>query len=601
MKNHATIVTLMVFVTVLAGSVASSAQTTFQLPEGPVTGWIDQPYTQSVIGLTQEAENDLGTSNPSTFTGPSVGGLIGADRFYDAGITGQGTIVANVEAGHIWDGHETLGHVSNFSHHPDAYGSSTSDLYDRHATWVGMMIGGRGMQTYQTGIAPDTDLRSGAIATSWSGSAYSLSFTISESSFTAPMSTYFGTADVINSSWGFTDAGGSGSFTVAMDGYAAQNPNTTFVVSAGNSGPSSNTVGSPGAGYNAVTVAALANDGANNYDSVASFSSRGPQDYRDPENGTISGVRAAVDIAAPGNTLTSAYYGGQTGGNNSTLTGSPSGDPGGPTYYAGGLGGTSFASPITAGSVALLDSAAKADAVLATNIDARDTRVLKAVLQNSAEKISGWDNGQVAHPNGNGGVQTTQSLDWASGAGAVDMDAAYDQYVGAGTRDVAGTTNGDLGSVDVIGWDFGNVADGTSNLYQIGREMSGGSTFNATLTWFRDRAFNADTFTVTDYGQANLDLLLTDINSGQTISESISNYNVVEHLSFTLPGDSLYQIEVVFAGMNFDERPGGTGDVFYGLAWSGVAVPEPGSILLLLSAAIAGLIVCRRPALKQDG
>ena len=58
--------------------------------------------------------SDLQTSNPSAFTGPSVNTIIGANTFYANGITGQGTVTANVEAGFIWNGHETLGHVSQY-------------------------------------------------------------------------------------------------------------------------------------------------------------------------------------------------------------------------------------------------------------------------------------------------------------------------------------------------------------------------------------------------------------------------------------------------------------------------------------------------------
>src|SRR5262249_18053745 len=152
------------------------------------------------------------------------------------------------------------------------------------------------------------------------------------------------------------------------------------------------------------------------YNKPASFSSGGPNDYVDPSNGTINDARQVVDIAAPGENLAAAYYGGETGGNGTTdnpavfgpgPTGLPNGPLGGPDYYSrGGLGGTSFAAPTVAGGAALLYDAAYD--VFAGNPDARDARVMKAVLMNSADKTVGWNNGQVAHPNGNGGVLTTQ-------------------------------------------------------------------------------------------------------------------------------------------------------------------------------------------------
>ena len=73
-----------------------------------------------------------------------------------------------------------------------------------------------------------------------------------------------------------------------------------------------------------------------------------------------------------------------------------------------------------AGGAALLDSASYNTPALAVNPNSRDARVIKAVLMNSADKIPGWNNGEIPHPNGFGGVRTTQSLDYNSGAGAMN-------------------------------------------------------------------------------------------------------------------------------------------------------------------------------------
>ncbi|MEM9513156.1 MAG: hypothetical protein AAF978_10840, partial [Cyanobacteria bacterium P01_E01_bin.48] len=143
------------------------------------------------------------TSNPSTFGGPDVATLIGADTFYNNGITGQGTISSNIEAGHVWNGHQALTHVSSFTNSGSAPNNNfTTIAFDRHATWVGHAIGGRGVSSVQNGIAPHTDLRSGAIATQWNGNAYAGSFSASSTSTAIPYAAAFGTSDVINSSWG---------------------------------------------------------------------------------------------------------------------------------------------------------------------------------------------------------------------------------------------------------------------------------------------------------------------------------------------------------------------------------------------------------------
>lgn len=107
-----------------------------------------------------------------------------------------------------------------------------------------------------------------------------------------------------------------------------QNPRTTFVASVGNSGPGPNRVVAPASGYNNISVAALS--AATGFNTVAGISSGGPNNYSDPVNGTFLNARQVVDIAAPGNSIASAYYGGRTGGNGPTLPGSPSGPLGGP-------------------------------------------------------------------------------------------------------------------------------------------------------------------------------------------------------------------------------------------------------------------------------
>lgn len=517
-------------------------------------------------------ENHLITSNPATFSGQNVAALIGATRFYNAGITGQNTVTANVEAGHIWNGHESLRHVSNFVNHSSTFQTVAGQPeFDRHATWVGMMIGGRESSQgtvpgpWQSGIAPGTDLRSGAIATSFSGSAYALSFGASVQSLATAYAGHFGSADVVNSSWGGTDPTGISARATIPDGLAVQNRLTTFVASAGNAGPSAGTVGSPGSGYNVITVGALQNVG-NVYDTVAEFSSRGPMPFAYGDGTTVQRVRAAVDIVAPGTTLTSAFYGGQTGGNNPTLSGSINSP--GTNFYTGGLGGTSFAAPITAAGAALMVSGSRLDAELAGNDNARDARVIKAAMLNSADKITGWNNGQTSV---GGVVTTTQALDWASGAGALNLDRAYDQYLAAGTRDLAGSGGG---QVKTTGWDYGVATLGNTLIYEIDSLLLGGSYFTVTLDWFRERSFDAATLVANDIGQANLDLYVVDLELDQIVASSISTFNNTEHLHFQLSTTSRYAIGVNYLGNLF----GSMTDTAFGLAWSSVAAPQVGTV-----------------------
>jgi hypothetical protein len=587
---------LAAFVSLVVVNALSAAMAQEDLAQGgrvmvPVAGGFTASY-----GI-----ETTGSQGPSGLATTSVGGetfdlnaFLGAGRYYghSTPITGQNTIATNLEAGHIWNGHEALSHVTSFTQSAGAWGGgSVAPLSDRHATWAGLFIGGR--QTVvnpsirQQGIAYGTDLRSAAIATNWSGSAYALSFGISYDTLLTAYNASFGTADVINSSFGGGDPSGTGVLAWLADAYSfgasVGSSKTTYVVSAGNDGPSSNTVGSPGSGYNTITVGALGN--ANGFNSVASFSSRSPQDFGYFTSGTyvtVPGVRAAIDIAAPGESLTSGFYGGQTGGNNTSLAGSVNLGSS-PTAYSAGIAGTSFAAPIVAGGVALVASAAKTLEPLAGNPNASQSMVVKSLLLTGADKTTGWNNGQQSVTvGGTSFIQTTQSLDWAAGAGRMNLDKTFDIQLN-GQTDVSGST-GLLGSVARRGWDYGSSIRGTSNDYVIDTELTGNSTFTATLSWMRARDFDG-AFLYED-AQANLGLSVWALDGGNhfstLVARSDSQYNTVEHLSFALPASGRYGLRVEYASNTFDNTGGQWGSAslpqMYGLAWT--AVPEPATVIL---------------------
>ena len=169
-QTHSLPLAVFVAVIFLSNAVAQEADRVIHHVDGSAT-------YQWAPDTVFSADLHLNTSNPGTFTGVAVEPIIGANRFHNNGWTGQSTIAANIEAGHVWDGHESLTHVTSRTNDPSAPGGTyATPAYDRHATWVGMMIGGRqtatGNGNFQQGVAYNTDLRSGAIATSWSGSSY---------------------------------------------------------------------------------------------------------------------------------------------------------------------------------------------------------------------------------------------------------------------------------------------------------------------------------------------------------------------------------------------------------------------------------------------
>jgi hypothetical protein len=218
---------------------------------------------------------------------------------------------------------------------------------------------------------------------------------------------------------------------------------------------------------------------------------------------------------------------------------------------------------------------------------------MKAVLMNSADKTVGWSNGQVAHPNGSRGVRTTQGLDNRVGTGRLNLANAFDQFL-TGTTDVQDTTSGNLGFVSDTGWDFGQVVNGTTNDYFFNSELTNGSTFTATLTWFRDRRMSNSNFAADDsFDDLNLELWsVVDGAPTALISESSSLYNESEHFSFTLPVTGDYALRVRWFKEVFD-RVNDSDQELYGLAWStagvavgAIAIPEPASIMLLVMAAV---------------
>ena len=258
---------------------------------------------KAIVGSTS------GTNPP--FNGVYVNDVVGANTFYNLGFGGSRAVVANIEAGAIWNGHETLlGRVSQYIADPAIVSAGGTQLgqFDWHATFVGQAIGGTGQFTYQDGIAPTSQLWSGSIATAWiptSGTEYTGSFDITDASFFYPYVTTMRTgivtggttrrADVVNSSWGYGDSAGKVTETIAIDALALEGKVVT-VIAAGNEGPTANTVGGPASGYNGIAVAALTGDNLNPpFGLVADFSSRGPGDFYNPATTTtIPDIRPTV-------------------------------------------------------------------------------------------------------------------------------------------------------------------------------------------------------------------------------------------------------------------------------------------------------------------
>lgn len=540
------------------------------------------------IEQTLEAQLHLSGSNSGPNGGQqglNINKYLGAERFYNANYTGTRAIVANIEAGHASDTHDLTSHHTQRITGTGALGSN-----DGHATAVTHAMSGRlGSGSYPTnyyafGIGYGAETWSGAIATAFLGGG---SFQVTDASTASVYSAALingvngNRANIFNSSWGFTSPNGNNIFTVGIDGMINQS-GAIGVVSAGNSGSGANSVGGIAAGYNSISVGALRQDiDAIPYNRISTFSSRSPNDFYDAANSqTIVGARARVDIVAPGENLTLA-----SGSSNATSTNGA---------------GTSFAAPIVAGGAALVVDAGRH--LYAGNNRAFDGRVVKAVLLNSADKIPNWDNGQSVQA---GVIRTTQSLDHTLGAGRMNLAEAFDQYVtttaggAAGTTDVAGIADGDLGDVSNVGWDFGSVEIDGSNFYFLDQMVAANTTFDVTLSWFIDNdpgnLADFDGSTYRRYADLNLRVVefddLVNRNIIGTIAESVSLYNSVEHLSFTNTSTRFLGIEVKHNGNHWNFA-NNMDDELYGVAWHATAVPEPNSAILITIT--VGFFIVRR-------
>lgn len=309
---------------------------------------------------------------------------------------------------------------------------------------------------------------------------------------------------VINSSWGtFGDFVGEGVFAQLYDAAATMRENVVLVHAVGNGGTADGqcdgttagsgaefigqrTVTSPASSYNGIAVGSsgidtfdIEDDPDDDGDSLLDFfanlgiplapgpdlsfglpilldptSSRGPVNSFNHETGEIvEATRSGVDLVAPGTGFIQ-YFSPVFIGDTCDWTGHiiatelllPSINPDDPAdnMFYEGFSGSSYASAVVAGAVALLqDLAAVQDPPIST-----DPILIKSILQNSATRMFGWTNGgdQIGEPqdvrDGGGGsssfVTDRSPFDYAQGAGLLNFTNARVQYL-FGIQDVAAT------------------------------------------------------------------------------------------------------------------------------------------------------------------
>ncbi|MFE7354783.1 S8 family serine peptidase [Streptomyces sp. NPDC057543] len=239
---------------------------------------------------------------------------IGADLAWAAGYDGKGTKVAVLDTGADAEHPDLKGRIAASKNFTD---SSTTDDRQGHGTHTISTVGGSGAASdgKKKGVAPGADLLAGKV--------------LNDSGFGAESWIIAGMqwavdqkADVVSMSLGSpepTDC--TDPMSVAAE-ELAQNKGTLFVIAAGNSGPTLNTVSSPGCAPSVLTVGAVDRD-----DTTAQFSSRGP---------VIGSHTLKPEISAPGVNISAAAAGGRG------------------IYAYQTMSGTSMATPHVAGAAAIV-------------------------------------------------------------------------------------------------------------------------------------------------------------------------------------------------------------------------------------------------------
>lgn len=238
---------------------------------------------------------------------------------------------------------------------------------------------------------------------------------------------------------------------------------------------------------------------------------------------------------------------------------------------------TSFATPMVSSAAAMLLETANS---ISTN--AAHSTTIKAVLLAGATKseFSDWSHTHD-HP-----------LDDTFGAGELNVYRSYHILTGGqqsaiATRNTTTSliTQTAAGNISDDGWDYSRNATNTEKLYYFSVDPNETvSELSAVLTWNAVITSSGGSLTTT---VANLDLYLYSVGESGGLTQldlSDSSVDNVELLYETYLASGDYAIGV----------RSGTPNTYYSLAWHIATVPEPGALVLLTTALVAGLVLARR-------
>jgi hypothetical protein len=317
----------------------------------------------------------------------------------------------------------------------------------------------------------------------------------------------------------------------------AEQAGITVVAGIGNGFNACDPVLYPGAGANVIGVGVINSVRSEDAPTALShfalayplFSSQGP---------TGDG-RCKPDIVAPGNCLIA--------GHNE------------PNLYQPAGNWSSFATPIVAGTAALLVQKANENPSLALALSPEGGNcVIKAILLNSARKLPFWHKGLLAKDDDH-----AVPLDYLQGAGSLDAVAAYNQLT-AGRFEP--------GVCPAVGWDLNklNLIQKPVNTHRISVTEPTGKMITVTGCW--NKHYNAVyPFDATPEKDVDLriELWAVDANEPDRVlldySDSIADN--IEHLwCKTDPNYTEYEIVISYSDIDDVNQPAETPP--YALAWS---------------------------------
>jgi hypothetical protein len=262
--------------------------------------------------------------------------------------------------------------------------------------------------------------------------------------------------------------------------------------------------------------------------------------WAQPENSTCGPTednRCKPDIVAPGNYLVATTYE--------------------PNQYRHSGRYSSFATPVVAGTAALLIQKAQSDAEVADILaEVSGNCVIKAILMNTAAKLPYWHKGKLSKDDDH-----EAPLDFMHGAGVLDAFGAYNTLAAGRYQP---------GEVPTEGWDLGTLQQEQrpESRYQFVIPEPNNKMITITAAWNRhyQKQYPFEPIPEKD-ADIQIELWAYD-RDGQRedvlLDYSDSKTDNVEHIYFTADANYTdYEIVVSFADDN--PQPGLTEN--YGLAW----------------------------------